>query len=94
MGELVAEWIDSLAEALGVDPLTAEETQRLLAASREVAHRAERRITPLSTFLLGMGVSERMSNGASREDAFEEALHEALDLLPPGAAERQNEQTE
>ena len=51
-------WIDQLAEALGEDTLSPQETAELLEAAREVAHRIERRITPLSAFLLGQAVGE------------------------------------
>ena len=47
------DWIDRLAAALGEDPLSESETTRLLGVSREVAHRVERKITPLAAFLLG-----------------------------------------
>ena len=45
------DWIDRLAAALGEDPLSESETTRLLGVSREVAHRVERKITPLAAFL-------------------------------------------
>ena len=47
-------WIDDLAGALDLDPLTASETDRLLRMARDVAHRVERKGTPLASFLLGM----------------------------------------
>src|SRR5207247_2458873 len=56
--DAMTEWIDGFAEELGIGPLSASETERLLSAARDVAHRVERRITPLSTFLLGMAVAE------------------------------------
>jgi Domain of unknown function (DUF6457) len=90
----MAEWIDSLALALEVQPPTAEETKRLLAASREVAHRAERKATPLSTYMLGLCVGERVSHGADRGVAFEDAIQTMLGLLPEAAADGPSEQTE
>ena len=45
-------WIDRLAKALDEDPLTDAETTRLLGSARDVAHRVERKITPLAAFLL------------------------------------------
>ena len=57
-------WIDDLAEALEVDPLTASETDRLLSIARDVAHRVERRDTPLASFLLGMDVARRTADGS------------------------------
>jgi Domain of unknown function (DUF6457) len=77
------DWIDRLAEALGVDAPNRKETERLLGASREVAHRVERRITPLSTFVVGLGVAARIAAGASREAAFAETLGVLDESLPP-----------
>ena len=63
-------WIDRLAAALGEDPLTDAETTRLLGSARDVAHRVERRITPLAAFLLGTATGRRLAGGASRDDAW------------------------
>jgi hypothetical protein len=76
-------WIDELAEALGEDPLTEEETDRLLRSSREVAHRVERKTTPLAAFLLGSAAGRRMAGGGSREQAPSAALETLRSLLPP-----------
>lgn len=46
------QWLDIVARDLGVD---VEVDQRsLLATAREVAHRVERKATPLTTFLIGV----------------------------------------
>ncbi len=83
----MTEWIDRLADGMGLQPLSAAESERLLRASRDVAHRVERRITPLSTFLLGMGVAARMAQGASREIAFDDAIDSLLRRLPDAPVE-------
>ena len=75
-------WIDRLAEGLGDDPLTREEVNDLLAAAREIAHRVERKITPLATFLLGSSVGRAMREGATREEALRHALETTEGLLP------------
>ena len=75
-------WIDRLAEGLGDDPLTREEVNDLLAAAREVAHRVERKITPLATFLLGSSVGRAMREGATRDEALRSALETTEALLP------------
>ncbi len=80
-------WIDQLAEALGEDTLSETETSRLLRAARDVAHRVERRITPVSTFLLGAAVGRSLAGGASRADALQAALDTVDSLLPEAAAE-------
>ncbi|MDP9297837.1 MAG: DUF6457 domain-containing protein [Actinomycetota bacterium] len=78
----MTDWIDRLADGMGVQAVSAAEADRLLRASREVAHRVERRITPLATFVLGLAVATRTSQGASRETAFDEALDSLLRRLP------------
>ena len=79
------DWIDSLAGALGEEPLNPKETTRLLKSSREVAHRVERRFTPLATFLVGATVARETASGKSREDAIAGALAALEDLLPEAA---------
>ena len=74
-------WIDRLAEALGEEPLSSQETETLLEVARDVAHRVERKITPLSTFLLGLAIG-RATGGASRADAMQAALDDVRATLP------------
>lgn len=75
-------WMDRLAEALAEETLTAEETDRLLTASRDVAHRVERKLTPLSMFLLGSAVGRAEAGGATRDEALARALGTLDRLLP------------
>jgi Domain of unknown function (DUF6457) len=81
-------WIDQLAEALGEDVLGPRETAALLEVAREVAHRVERRITPLSTFLMGMAAGRSQAGGASRSQALQTALDTARSLLPEPPQQR------
>jgi uncharacterized protein DUF6457 len=76
-------WIDRLADALGEEPLTVEETDSLLRSSRDVAHRVERKTTPLAAFLLGSAAGRAAGGGASRTDALAGALETLASLLPP-----------
>jgi hypothetical protein len=76
------DWIDRLAAALGEDPLSETETTRLLGVSREIAHRVERKITPLAAFLLGSATGRSVAGGASRADALAVALDSLERLLP------------
>ncbi len=78
-------WIDQLAEALGEDTVSETETSRLLRVARDVAHNVERRITPVSTFLLGAAVGRSLAGGANRADALQAALDTVDSLLPKGA---------
>jgi hypothetical protein len=82
--------IDRLAAALGEDPLTDAETTRLLGSARDVAHRVERRITPLATFLLGTATGRRMAGGTSRDDALAAAFETLEGLLPNDSDEGSN----
>lgn len=87
----MTEWIDELAETLALDPLTDDETDRLLRIARDVAHRVERKGTPLAAFLIGMDVASRVGGGASRDAAIGDSIAAVEALLPatPGEDERQ-----
>jgi hypothetical protein len=75
-------WIDDLAGALDLDPLTAPEADRLLRMARDVAHRVERKGAPLASFLLGLQVARRVADGSARASALDEAIATAEALLP------------
>jgi len=78
----MSDWIDGLAEAMGEGSLSAHETERILRIARDVAHRVERRDTPLAAFLLGMDVARRTASGTARGVALDEAIATADALLP------------
>ena len=78
-------WIDDLARALGEEPLTSAETAHLLDAARDVAHRVERKVTPLSTFVIGMAVGRRLAGGSDRTETLGELLRQVEAALPPEA---------
>jgi hypothetical protein len=75
-------WVDELAEALGIDPLSGGETGRLLSTAREIAHRVERKDTPLATFLLGVATGQLVGGGTPREEAFRQSIEIVLARLP------------
>ena len=83
----MSDWIDELAGTLGVEALTTTETEQLLRVARDVAHRVERKDTPLAAFLLGMTVARRTASGTARGVALDEAIATTDALLPP-ATER------
>ena len=83
-------WIDRLAAALGEDPLTEGQTTRLLGSARDVAHRVERRITPLAAFLLGSATGRGLAGGASRDAALASTLEALEGLLPDEPDEGSN----
>ena len=78
-------WIDGLARSLGEEPLTPEEMTRLLDAAGDVAHRVERKMTPLSTFVVGCAVGRKLAGGSERSDALSDTLRQLESLLPPPA---------
>jgi hypothetical protein len=78
------EWIERLAEALGVEAPSAGDERRLLEASRAVAHRVERRATPVAAFLLGSAVGR---SAGDRAEALASALATLEGLLPEAGSE-------
>jgi Domain of unknown function (DUF6457) len=78
----VEDWIDRLADALGVPRVAPKEMGALLKMSREVAHGVERKDAPLSTYLVGVYVGRRTAAGDSPEDTLQRAIVEARRLLP------------
>jgi hypothetical protein len=81
------DWIDELATALGEEPLTPSERKALLGAARDVAHRVERKITPLSTFLLGEATGRAQASGTTRDEALRNVLDRLASLVPVEAGE-------
>ncbi|HEV8565420.1 MAG TPA: DUF6457 domain-containing protein [Actinomycetota bacterium] len=81
------EWIDRLATDLGVDALDEEQTAALLSAARDVAHRVERKTTPLAAYVLGTAAGKRIANGTPPAAALDEVLGVLLRTLPAPADE-------
>ena len=75
------EWVDRLAAELHLEALSAHEKEHLLSASREVAHRVERKATPLAMYVLGLSVGTQLAD-RTRDDAIEDAVHALLLRLP------------
>ena len=81
------EWLDGFAQALGERSLEPEEVGALLALAREVAHGVERRLAPLASFVAGVHVQRRVTDGVSVTEALAEIRTAARTLIaePPGA---------
>ena len=77
-------WIDDLAGTLGEGRLSEDEISTLLEVARDVAHGVERKVTPLSTFLVGCAVGRRMAGGSPRDEALAAVLSELRTVLPGG----------
>jgi uncharacterized protein DUF6457 len=80
-------WIDRLAEALGQEPTSAAETAEILTVARDVAHRVERKLTPVSTYLLGLAVGRRLAGGENRHDALTAEAARLRSILPEAPPE-------
>ena len=76
------DWLDDFARALGERPLGREEVGAVLGLARDVAHGVERRLAPLASFVAGMHVQRRVTEGASVSDAVEEIRAAARKLIP------------
>jgi hypothetical protein len=76
-------WIVQLARTLGEEPLTPAETTRLLDVARDVAHRVERKMTPLAAFMVGCAVGRELASGAGRIETLSETLSQLEATLPP-----------
>jgi hypothetical protein len=76
------EWLDRWAAALGERPLDSDEIGAMLRLAREVAHGAERKLAPLSTYLAGIHVGRRLAEGADAALALGEVRAAADEFLP------------
>ena len=78
-------WIDQLEIDLGEEPVSSQDAGTLLEVARDVAHRVERKVTPLSAFLLGLAVGRSMAGGTPRPEALGAAVERLRASLPePG----------
>ena len=75
------EWVNGLASELRLEPLSKHEADHVLSAAREVAHRVERKATPLAMYVAGLAVGQRIAE-RGRDDAIEDVIHTLLLRLP------------
>jgi Domain of unknown function (DUF6457) len=86
----VADWIDDLAAALAdrlagsksALRLSAEQSQRILDAARDVSHGTERLNAPLASYLIGRYVAARVAAGVEPDKALTEAINVVKRTLP------------
>lgn len=57
-----SDWLDEVADALGVDRDVIEQNM-LLGLARDVAHRVERKAAPLSAFIVGYAAGAAGADG-------------------------------
>jgi Domain of unknown function (DUF6457) len=84
------DWIEGFANELELEQLSKHEVDHLLTSARDVAHRIERKITPLAMYLVGVAVGRELANGRTRDEAIEDAIHTLLFRLPPAPEEGSN----
>jgi hypothetical protein len=75
------DWVNGLATELGLDVLSKHEADHVLSAAREVAHRVERKATPLAIYVVGLAVGRQLADRA-RDEAIEDVIHTLLLRLP------------
>jgi hypothetical protein len=81
------EWLDRLADALGERRVDRSQIGAMLRLSRDVAHRVERKLAPLSTFVAGLHVGRRTAEGAPADEALREVLEATAALIPAAEGE-------
>lgn len=75
------DWVVQASSAVGVDP-DAVDIVEIHHLSKEVAHRLERPLAPVSTFILGLAVG---SSGSADGPARAALLRRIIDTLPEEA---------
>ena len=79
-------WEDTFAAAIGEDPVTPEELGIVLRLSRDVAHRVERKLAPVSAYLAGVHAGRLAAAGdRTRADGLRAAEGAARAILPDAA---------
>ncbi|HEX6401191.1 MAG TPA: DUF6457 domain-containing protein [Actinomycetota bacterium] len=74
-------WVNGLASELRLDPLSKHEVDHVLTVSREVAHRVERKVTPLAMYVVGLAVGRQLAD-RGRDEVIEDVIHTLLLRLP------------
>lgn len=75
------EWVNGLATELRLETPSKHESDHVLSAAREVAHRVERKATPLAMYVVGLAVGRQMGD-RGRDEAIEDVIHTLLLRLP------------
>jgi hypothetical protein len=84
------DWLDRVAEALDEPAIAPAELGALLKLTRDVAHGVERKLAPISAFLIGVAVGQRTAGGLERDEAFRAAMETARTFVPEAPPEQQD----
>ncbi len=75
------DWVASASDAVGVDAADIDIVEIHL-LSKHVAHRLERPLAPVSTFILGLALGAAQASGGVTDDTRATFLTRILDTLP------------
>lgn len=75
------DWVAKASDAVGVDPADVDIVQ-LHHLSKQVAHRLERPLAPVSTFILGLALGSSAAGTHGDGRPMDNALARLLDTLP------------
>ncbi|MBW3561789.1 MAG: molybdopterin-guanine dinucleotide biosynthesis protein MobA [Actinobacteria bacterium] len=78
----MSDWLRRFADALDEEPLPPEEISAILDLTRDVAHGTERKLAPLTSYLVGIQLGRQLEGGADRGEAFDETVDRVLATLP------------
>jgi Domain of unknown function (DUF6457) len=84
------DWLERVSEALGEPAIAPAELGALLKLTRDVAHGVERKLAPISAFLIGVAVGQRTAAGQDRDWAFREAVETTRTFVPVEPPEQQD----
>lgn len=76
------DWVAEASSAVGIDPSDVDIVQ-LHHLSKQVAHRLERPMAPVSTFILGLALGSGAGGTQGAGRPIDNALARLLQTLPP-----------
>lgn len=81
----MSDWLPRFADELGEPPPTRDEVTAILDLTRDVAHGTERKLAPLTSYLVGIHLGRQLEAGADRDEALRRAVDRILARLPDAA---------
>lgn len=78
----MSDWLQRFAGELEEPPLPSGEVSTILDLTRDVAHGTERKLAPLTSYLVGIHLGRRLEAGADRDGALRDAVDRVLAAIP------------
>lgn len=78
----MSDWLHRFADELDEPPLTGDEMTMILDLTRDVAHGTERKLAPLTAYLVGIHLGRQLEAGVGRDEALRGAVDRILAELP------------